>query len=38
MKYTNAFFQLDIRSNGVYVHIYPAKDGGKPIVIQEFAE
>lgn len=38
MKYTNAFFQLDIRSNGVYVHIFPAKEGGKPIVIQELAE
>ena len=29
MKYTNAFFRLDIRENGVYVHIYPEKDGGK---------
>ncbi|MBQ9983213.1 MAG: DUF342 domain-containing protein [Lachnospiraceae bacterium] len=38
MKYTNSFFQLDIRENGVYVHIYPAKEGGKKIVIQEFAE
>ena len=38
MKYTNAFFRLDIRENGVYVHIYPEKDGGKKIVIQEFAE
>lgn len=38
MKYTNGFFQLDIRANGVYVHIYPEKDGGKKIVIQEFAE
>ena len=38
MKYTNAFFRLDIRENGVYAHIYPAKDGGKGIVIQEFAE
>lgn len=38
MKYTNAYFRLDIRENGVYVHIYPEKDGGKKIVIQEFAE
>lgn len=38
MKYTNAYFQLDIRDNGVYVHIYPEKDGGKRIVIQELAE
>lgn len=38
MKYTNSFFQLEIRSNGVYAHIYPAKENGKPIVIQEFAE
>lgn len=38
MKYINAFFQLDIRSNGVYIHIFPAKEGGKPIVIQELAE
>lgn len=38
MKYTNGFFQLDIREDGVYAHIYPAKENGKPIVIQEFAE
>lgn len=38
MKYTNGFFQLDIRENGVYAHIYPEKDGGKKIIIQEFAE
>lgn len=35
MKYTNAYFQLDIRSDGVYLHLYPAKDNGKPIAIQE---
>ncbi|MDO5156924.1 MAG: FapA family protein [Eubacteriales bacterium] len=35
MKYTNAFFQLDIRDDGVYVHIYPAKENGKSIDIQE---
>lgn len=38
MKYTNGFFQLDIREEGVYAHIFPAKEGGKGIVIQEFAE
>lgn len=38
MKYTNGFFQLDIRDNGVYVHIYPEKEGGKKIEIQELAE
>ena len=38
MKYTNGFFRLDIRDNGVYVHIYPEKDGGKRIIIQELAE
>ncbi len=38
MKYTNGFFQLDIRENGVYVHIYPEKDGGKRVTVQELAE
>lgn len=38
MKYLNGFFQLDIREDGVYAHIYPEKEGGKKIVIQEFAE
>lgn len=38
MKYTNGFFRLNIKENGVYVHIYPEKNGGKKIVIQEFAE
>lgn len=38
MKYTNGFFQLDIRENGVYVHIYPEKDGGKKVATQELAE
>ena len=38
MNYTNGYFRLDIRENGVYVHIYPEKDGGKKIVIQELAE
>lgn len=35
MKYTNAYFQLDIRPDGVYLHLYPAMDNGKPISIQE---
>lgn len=35
MNYKNAYFQLDIRKDGVYVHIYPAKDGGKDISVQE---
>lgn len=38
MKYTNGFFQLDIRKNGVYVHIYPEKDGGKKVTTQELVE
>lgn len=38
MKYTNGFFQLDIRDDGVYAHIYPEKEGGKKIIIQEVAE
>lgn len=38
MKYLNAFFQLDIRQDGVYAHIYPAMDKGAPIQIQEFVE
>lgn len=35
MKYTNSYFQLNIRENGVYVHVYPEKDGGKKLDIQE---
>lgn len=38
MKYLNGFFQLDIRNDGIYAHIYPKNDGGRDIVIQEFAE
>lgn len=38
MKYTNAFFQLDIRADGVYANIYPEQNGGKKIVVQEFVE
>ena len=35
MKYTNSYFQLNIRENGVYLHVYPEKDGGKKLDIQE---
>ena len=35
MKYTNSYFQLNIRENGVYLHVYPEKDGGKKLNIQE---
>ncbi|MDE5779468.1 MAG: hypothetical protein K2I10_13355, partial [Lachnospiraceae bacterium] len=38
MKYTNGFFQLDIRKDGVYAHFFHEKDGGKKIDIKEFAE
>ena len=35
MKYTNAFFQLDIRPDGVYLHLYPPVDNGKQLSVQE---
>ena len=38
MKYLNGFFQLDIRQDGTYAHIYPAKEGGKKVSAQEFVE
>lgn len=38
MKYTNGFFQLEIKNDGVYMHIFPEQDGGKKIVVQEVAE
>lgn len=38
MKYLNGFFQLDIRQDGTYAHIYPAKEGGKRVSAQEFVE
>ena len=38
MKYINAFFQLDIRDNGVYLHLYPAIDNVKPLSISEVTE
>ena len=38
MKYTNAYFQLNIKTDGVYLHLYPALDNGKPIVLQELID
>ena len=38
MKYINGFFQLDIRENGVYAHLFPEKENGKKINVQEFAD
>ena len=38
MKYTNGFFQLDVRKDGVFAHIYPARENGKKIVSREFFE
>ncbi|MCR5701756.1 MAG: FapA family protein [Lachnospiraceae bacterium] len=35
MKYTNAYFQLDMRQNGVYLLLYPPMDNGKQINVQE---
>lgn len=37
MKYSNAFFQLDIRPDGVYLHLYPPMENGKPISFQELS-
>lgn len=38
MKYTNAYFQLDIRQDGVYLHLYPPMDNGKQIVLSELTD
>lgn len=38
MKYVNGFFQLDIRPDGVYAHVYPPMEGGKGVSVQEFVE
>ncbi|MDE6626349.1 MAG: FapA family protein [Lachnospiraceae bacterium] len=38
MKYINGFFQLNIQGNGVYAHIYPEQEGGKPVDTKELAE
>lgn len=35
MRYTNAYFQLVIRTNGVFVRVFPAKENGKTIVMLE---
>lgn len=38
MKYTNAFFRLDAREDGVYLVLYPPMNGGKQINVQELVE
>lgn len=38
MKYLNGFFQLDIRENATYVLVYPPKEDGKKVTVQEFVE
>lgn len=38
MKYLNAFFQLDIRPAGIYVHLYPEQPGGEKLSVQELAD
>ncbi|MCM1156918.1 MAG: FapA family protein [Bacteroidales bacterium] len=38
MKYTNGFFQLDIRTDGVYLKVFPAKEGGKAIDARELLD
>lgn len=38
MRYTNAYFQLVIHENGVYVRIFPAKENGKPIDVSELTQ
>ena len=35
MRYTNAYFQLVIRENGVFIRIFPAQTNGKPIMMPE---
>lgn len=35
MKYVNSYFQLNIRENGVYLHIFPAKENGESLNVQE---
>lgn len=38
MKYINSYFQLNIKENGVYLHLYPAIDNGKTLSISEVTE
>lgn len=38
MRYSNAYFQLVIRTNGVFVRIFPPQENGKPIVMVELVK
>lgn len=38
MRYTNAYFQLVIRANGVFVRIFPAQENGKAIMMPELIQ
>ena len=38
MRYSNAYFQLVIRANGVFVRIFPPQENGKPIVMVELVK
>ena len=38
MRYTNAYFQLVIRANGVFLRVFPAKENGKPIAMLELVK
>ncbi len=38
MRYTNAYFQLVIRANGVFIRVFPAKEKGKPIAMLELVK
>lgn len=35
MKYKNGFFQMNFKEDGVYIKIYPAMNGGKPLLIDD---
>ena len=38
MRYTNAYFQLVIRANGVFIRIFPAQENGKSIMMPELIQ
>lgn len=38
MIYRNGFFQLVIKPEGVFVKIFPARNGGNPVVFEELTE
>ena len=38
MRYTNAYFQLIIRANGVFIRIFPAQENGKSIMMPELIQ